>query len=71
MYAALVHFQKRAFTLYVLISGILDLLFKLIVTGADGFLSIFVIGLIITAYGVFFTQTRSKLIQQKQNDEVQ
>lgn len=69
LYAAIKNYHRRGFVIYALISGVVALLLELVTKGLDAFLTILVIGAIVTVYGLFYTQTRNAMIKEnkKQN----
>ena len=64
MYASIVHYKNRALVFYVVFAGILSLMFKIFATGANGYLLIFGLGLILIAFGLYYTQTRTKMLAE-------
>lgn len=65
MYASIVHYKNRALVFYTIIAGVLALIFKVFASGASGYLVIVVIGLILIAFGLYYTQTRSKMLEEQ------
>jgi len=66
VYAAMVHYLNRTLIYYTMIAGVLTLAIKIFATGANGFLVIVLIGVVLMAFGVFYTQTRSKMLKHKE-----
>jgi len=64
MYASIIHYRNRALVFYVVFAGILSLMFKIFATGANSYLLIFGLGLVLMAFGLFYTQTRSKMLAE-------
>ena len=64
MYASIIHYKNRALVFYVVFAGVLSLMFKIFATGANGYLLIFGLGLILMAFGLYYTQTRTKMLAQ-------
>jgi len=62
MYASVVHYLNRPLAYYTMIIGIITLLVKVIATGANEFLMVVLSGTVLMAFGVFYTQTRSRMI---------
>jgi hypothetical protein len=65
MYAAIIHYMYRSLVYYTVIVGSLALIIKLFSTSdLDGYLVSMGIGLVMMIFGIFFTQTRSKIIDE-------
>jgi hypothetical protein len=71
LYSAMLHYTNRALVFYVMIAGIMSVIFKLLAfqanRGIDGFLIIMAIGALVSVYGLFFAQTRSQMIKDKKS----
>jgi hypothetical protein len=67
MYASIVHYKNRSLVFYTVIAGVMALIFKVFATGVNGYLLIFALGLILMAFGIYYTQTRSKMLSDAEN----
>jgi hypothetical protein len=65
MYASVLHYKNRSLVFYTVIAGILALVFKIFATGTSGYILIMVIGLVLMAFGFYYTQTRSKMMKEQ------
>ncbi len=64
MYASITHYRNRPLVFYVVFAGVTSLMLKIFSTNASGYLLIFGLGLILMAFGIYYTQTRSKMLAE-------
>jgi F0F1-type ATP synthase assembly protein I len=69
MYAAITHYHQRGLVFYVIFAGITSLTFKVLAANPNGFLLLTVIGIILMAFGTFYTVTRSRMLEDKQKQD--
>ncbi|GAB4144855.1 MAG: hypothetical protein OHK0017_03810 [Patescibacteria group bacterium] len=70
VYAATVHFRRLSFVYYVGAAGVITALVKMLVFRLNFNWMLFVVGLILMSFGVYYTQTRGKLIKDSRSKEV-